>query len=60
MEKLKGKCPICDGEVTLFSGSEESEIITCPECNNRILVAKIEQNKLILEKAPEIEEDWGE
>jgi alpha-aminoadipate carrier protein LysW len=58
--ELKGKCPICDAEINLPEDTEESEIFTCPECNNRILVAKIENGKAILKEAPKVEEDWGE
>jgi len=57
---LKGNCPICDCEINLSEGIEESEIFTCPECHNRILVSKIENENVILEEAPKIEEDWGE
>ena len=60
MTKLKTNCPICDGEISLPKDTEESEIIICDECKNRVVVSSIEGSKVILEEAPEIEEDWGE
>jgi lysine biosynthesis protein LysW len=60
MENKKANCPICDSEIEIPAGTEESEIINCPHCNNRVLVAKITENEVFLQEAPEIEEDWGE
>jgi len=60
MTNLTTNCPICDGEINLPKDLEESEIITCDECKNRVVVSSIAGSKVILEEAPEIEEDWGE
>lgn len=60
MENLRANCPICSANITISPDTQESEIITCPECHNRILVVKIDENGATLEQAPEIEEDWGE
>lgn len=60
MADLQANCPICDGQINIPADTEESEIITCPECQNRVVVASINNNKVVLEEAPEIEEDWGE
>jgi len=60
MKNLKANCPICSAEITLPANTEESEIISCLECNNRIVVTKIDNNGVVLDKAPEVEEDWGE
>jgi len=60
MTNIKATCPICDGKINLPKDTEESEIVTCPECNNRVVVESIKEGKVILEEAPEIEEDWGE
>ena len=57
---MKGICPICDGGVTLLSGTEESEIINCTDCKSRLVVKKITKGKVTLEKAPVVEEDWGQ
>lgn len=60
MANLEENCPICDAQVTLTDDIEESEVITCSDCNNRIVVESIEGTKVTLAEAPEIEEDWGE
>ena len=57
---LKTICPICDAQVTLPKNTEESEIVSCPECHTRLVVAKIEKNSATLEEAPKVEEHWGE
>ncbi len=53
-------CPVCDGTVVIPDGTEESEILTCAECSNRVVVTSINGTEVVLDKAPDIEEDWGE
>ncbi len=60
MAKLTGNCPICDAKVTTERDTQETEIITCIECESRIVVEAINGTKLSLEEAPVIEEDWGQ
>lgn len=60
MTKLTAVCPVCDAQVILAEGLEESEIINCSDCRSRLVVEKIEKNAVSLAKAPEVEEDWGE
>ncbi len=60
MAKLTGNCPICDAKVTAAGDTQETEIITCLECESRIVVDAINGRKLSLEEAPVIEEDWGQ
>jgi len=60
MKNLNSKCPICGGTISLLSDVEESELITCPECNNRLVVKKISNGNIVLNEAPKIEEDWGQ
>ena len=57
---MKGICSICDATVTLSKNTEESEIISCADCKSRLVVQKIAKGKVILEKAPVVEEDWGQ
>jgi len=57
---LKTNCPICDAQVTLPKNTEESEIISCPECHTRLVVANLKGTFATLEEAPKVEEDWGE
>ncbi len=56
----KTECPICGNKVEFQNIPEENEIINCAECNNRLIVKKIDGNQIALEEAPQIEEDWGE
>ena len=58
--RMSSQCPICDGAVDIPAGTEVSEILTCGECNNRVVVSKIDSRAVVLDKAPEVEEDWGE
>ena len=60
MSTINSSCPICDATVTLADGTEETEIITCSDCQNRLVVDSITNDKTVLEEAPVIEEDWGE
>lgn len=57
---MKGICPVCDTRVTLHKNTEESEIISCPDCKTRLVVEKIKENKILFQQAPAVEEDWGE
>lgn len=60
MANIKTNCPICDAQISLADDAEESEIITCTECSNRIIVESIKDGQAILGEAPAVEEDWGE
>ena len=57
---LKNNCPVCDSEVAMPVGTEESEIVSCPDCHTRLVVANITNNVPTLTEAPKVEEDWGE
>ncbi len=60
MPQANARCPICDGTVPITSTCEVTEILTCPECQNRVVVMAISTSAIELGEAPEIEEDWGE
>ncbi len=60
MKEIKGVCPICDAQIPLQTGTEESEILVCKECQSRLVVAKLRPNFATLEQAPAVEEDWGQ
>lgn len=51
-------CPECDGEVLLSDDVIVGEIVTCPDCGADLEVMDLDP--VILELAPEEEEDWGE
>jgi len=52
------ECPECAGNITLKPGTEVGEIISCPDCGTKLEVRGISPDAL--EKAPEVQEDWGE
>lgn len=56
----KGNCPICAALISASGRVEETEILSCPECQTALVVERIEGRDLILSEAPQIEEDWGE
>ena len=51
-------CPECGAELELDAGLEEGEIVVCADCGVELEVMSLEP--LVLELAPEVEEDWGE
>ena len=51
-------CPECDGNIELTDDLEAGEIVVCPDCGMELEVMTVEP--LVLEPAPEVEEDWGE
>ena len=60
MNAIQASCPICDGVVILPEGTEVSEIISCGECSNKLVVDEVTGENAVLSEAPEVEEDWGE
>jgi len=50
-------CPECGAEIEL-NDVMEGEIVDCPECGIELEVVSLEP--LVLQLAPEEEEDWGE
>jgi alpha-aminoadipate carrier protein LysW len=56
-ETMTATCPECAAEFTL-DDVMEGEIVDCPECGVELEVISVEP--LVLELAPEEEEDWGE
>jgi len=57
MSKI-AECPECAAELSLPDDVVEGEIIVCGDCGTELEV--VEVDPLILEPAPEEEEDWGE
>lgn len=52
------ECIECAGAVTLGEQVLLGEIVECPDCGVELEVVALEP--LLVEVAPEIEEDWGE
>lgn len=57
---LEGECPICAAFIRPQAGVEETEILSCPVCQSRLVVESLGGGRLGLGEAPAIEEDWGE
>ena len=51
-------CPECDATVGFERSPLNGEIIHCSDCNAELEV--VCTHPIILELAPEVEEDWGE
>jgi lysine biosynthesis protein LysW len=64
MEQLeilyRGTCPVCSADVVPAARLEESELLPCPECRTMLVVDGTAGDRLVLNEAPQIEEDWGE
>jgi alpha-aminoadipate carrier protein LysW len=51
-------CPECAANITLADDTLQGEIIQCPDCGVELEVMSLAP--LVLELAPDEEEDWGE
>ena len=51
-------CPECGAEVSLGAKVEKGEIVQCGDCGAELEVVSLDP--VVLEVAPEEEEDWGE
>lgn len=51
-------CPECAAEIIFEAGTEENEIIVCPDCGVDLEVVSLDPASV--ELAPMEEEDWGE
>lgn len=51
-------CPICEAAVTVPGDAMLNELLSCPDCGTDLEIISL--NPLVLEEAPEVEEDWGE
>jgi len=56
----QGDCPVCAAIIIPQGNVEETEIVSCPECQTRLVVERLEGSRAIFSEAPQIEEDWGE
>ena len=54
----EAECPECASPIAIAAGTEVGEILSCPDCGTRLEVRALTPPKL--EKAPGVEEDWGE
>jgi len=54
----KTKCPECGAVIAVEEDVEVGEILACPDCGAELEVTSVDP--VMLELAPEVEEDWGE
>ena len=52
------ECIECGAEVALADDTEVGEIVDCTTCGTELEVTAV--SPPVLERAPELEEDWGE
>ena len=57
---LSCECPVCEALIIPPQGVEESEVISCPDCQSLLVVDSVHADCLSLAEAPQMEEDWGE
>lgn len=55
---MNAQCPECDGTLDLAADVLDGEIVPCADCGAELEVISL--NPIILQLAPEVEEDWGE
>ena len=54
----ESECVECGGTVTLHDDLEVGEIVDCETCGAELEV--VDTSPPVLDRAPELEEDWGE
>ncbi|GAA5530042.1 lysine biosynthesis protein LysW [Herpetosiphon gulosus] len=55
---MSAACPECEATIALAADILDGEIVPCPDCGAELEVVSL--NPVVLELAPEVEEDWGE
>jgi alpha-aminoadipate carrier protein LysW len=58
MKMSQANCPECGAEVAIPADAMQNELLPCPDCGTELEIVSL--NPLALERAPEVEEDWGE
>jgi alpha-aminoadipate carrier protein LysW len=55
---MNAECPECAAEIELAEDTIQGEIVECPDCGVELEVLNLDP--LVLDLAPQEEEDWGE
>ena len=58
MPKLSASCPVCDADVPLAGDPVVSELVVCSSCSVALEVKRLDP--VLLDEAPQEEEDWGQ
>ncbi|MER5601240.1 lysine biosynthesis protein LysW [Streptomyces sp. NPDC002265] len=51
-------CPECEDEVQISQSARLNEIVDCAGCRSELEIVAL--SPMVLARAPEVEEDWGE
>jgi len=51
-------CPECGAEILIPANAMAHELLPCPDCGTELEIISL--NPVTLDRAPEVEEDWGE
>jgi alpha-aminoadipate carrier protein LysW len=58
MRRIDMQCFECAADLDLAPDVEEGEIVVCPDCGAEWEIVSLDP--IVIEQAPEVEEDWGE
>jgi len=58
MPRTPVNCPVCDAEVPVAEDAVVSELIVCSSCCVALEVRALDP--VVLDEAPQEEEDWGQ
>ncbi len=58
MTNRRANCPVCDAEMSLADDAVVSELIVCSSCCVPLEVRSLDP--VLLDEAPQEEEDWGQ
>jgi len=48
----------CGAAITIPANAMQHELLPCPDCGTELEIISL--NPLTLDRAPEVQEDWGE
>ncbi len=57
---ITAECVVCAEPIAVGSDVEKAEIVPCGACGQEHEVAEVTGAGVLLQVAPEVEEDWGE
>ena len=57
---ITAECVVCAEPISVAQDVERAEIVPCTTCGQEHEVAAVGPDGVVLEAAPEVEEDWGE
>jgi alpha-aminoadipate carrier protein LysW len=57
---ITAECVVCAEPIAVSADVEKAEIVPCSACGQEHEVADVSPTGVVLEAAPEVEEDWGE